>query len=66
MVTYIRFSWKSVRSGEFNHLAFVRKFNDTVASDFLFVMPHSRREDTRGPVRNGASRRQSLIVRFYN
>jgi hypothetical protein len=27
---------------------------------------YSRREDTRGPVRDGASRKQSLIVNCYN
>jgi hypothetical protein len=27
---------------------------------------HNRREDTRSPVRNGASRRQSLIVRCWD
>jgi hypothetical protein len=34
----------------------------SVAGDSSFVIRHSGREDTRSPVRNGASLRQSLIV----
>jgi hypothetical protein len=38
----------------------------SVARDSSFAIRHSRREDTRSPVRNGASLRQPLIVCCYN
>jgi hypothetical protein len=38
----------------------------SVASDSLLVIRHSGREDTRSPVRNGVSLRQSLIATYYN
>jgi hypothetical protein len=37
MVTYIWFAWKLVWSGEFNHLAFVREFSDSVTRDSSFI-----------------------------
>jgi hypothetical protein len=37
-----------------------------VSSDSLFVIRHSGEEDTRSPVRNGASLRQSMIESCYN
>jgi hypothetical protein len=66
VVVFILFAWKLVQSQGILHSAFVRKFNDSVCSDSSFVFRHSRREDTRSPVRNGASLRQSLIVSCYN
>jgi hypothetical protein len=36
------------------------------SSDSSFVIRHSGREDTRSPVRYGASLRQSLILSCYN
>jgi hypothetical protein len=33
-----------------------------VSSNSSFIIHYSGREDARGPVRNGASHRQSLIV----
>jgi hypothetical protein len=44
----------------------VREFNDPVTNDSSSVISHSGREDARGPVRNGASLRQSLIVSCYD
>jgi hypothetical protein len=38
----------------------------SVGKNFSFVNRHSRREDTRRTVRNGASLRQSLTVICYN
>jgi hypothetical protein len=46
--------------------SFIRESNGSVSSDSSFVIHCSRGEDTRGPVLNGASIRQSLIVSSYN
>jgi hypothetical protein len=37
-----------------------------VSSDSSFVIRRTGREDSRGPARNGASCKQSLIVSCYN
>jgi hypothetical protein len=66
MVIYIWAAWKLVQSGEFNHSAVVREFNDSFERDSSFVIRHSEREDTRSPVRNGASRRQPWTVNCHN
>jgi hypothetical protein len=63
---YIRVSWKLVQSQGIFHSALVRESTDSVSSDTSFVIHRSRREDTRGLLRNGASLRQPLIVSCYN
>jgi hypothetical protein len=37
-----------------------------VSSDLFFVIRHSGRDDARGPVRNGANPRQSLVVSCHD
>jgi hypothetical protein len=54
MVICIRVAW------EFSHSVFVREPNDSVSVD------SSSFGHTRSPVRNGASRKQPLIVSCHN
>jgi hypothetical protein len=37
-----------------------------ISERFFIEVPHSGREDARGTARNGASRKESLIVSCYN
>jgi hypothetical protein len=62
------FPWKRARLQQRRAERFIRK-TDVVQgsrSERQNQVSHSRRKNTRGPVRNGESLRQSLIVSCYN